>query len=208
MAKKAAKKAVAKPGPALARPGDPLIMPDGSQHQPIKHKAAFEKEKADFKLDAHTFRGKSQKNLRDLAAPVNMFNAIAAVLGYSIMGVGDREVADALKCTTTELEAIRQHPAYNELFDTFYHAVISADSDSLTGRIASYSHSALDTVAVLSKNAENEAVKLRASTDILDRAGVTPKLNEMKGMMKNDTLRIQVTRPGRDGEIGVTVEID
>ena len=47
-------------------------------------------------------------------------HAIAAILVYSIMNVGDREIAEALGCSTSDIERLRSHAAYTEIFEAFF----------------------------------------------------------------------------------------
>lgn len=205
MAKKTTKKKTTALGPALADPGDPLVLPSGEVLQPILPSSHFGDVNRANKIDPVKFRGKKQHNLKDLPAPVGVMHGIAAVMVYSIMNVGDREIADALKCTVSDIERLRAHAAYTEVFEAFFGNVLSAHSDSLMGRIASYSHGALDRVAHLSANAQNEAVSLRASTDLLDRGGLSAKSIDQAGAMKKDTLRIQINRPDGQEAISVTI---
>jgi hypothetical protein len=211
MAKRVAKK-VSKPrqsnlpGPSLADWGDPLVLANGDILQPIKPAGMFEEVNQRNRIDPVAFRGKKQHNIKDLPAPKNVMHAISAVLVYSIMNVGDRESADALGCSTVDIEKLRAHTAYTEIFDAFFNGVISAHSDSLMGRIAAYSHGALTTVAHLSENAQNENVKLRASTDLLDRGGLSAKSIDQSGQMRKDVLRIQINRA--DGTQDMSIELN
>ena len=205
MAKGATSKAKS-PALQLAAPGDPLVWTDGSVVQAQVPGKEFKKPPS-TSIDPQTFKGKKQRNIKDLPAKDGTFHALAAVLAYSFMGVGDREIADALRCSVADLDELRKHAGYLELFETVFGEIISADSESLTGRIAAYSHGALNTVAHLSTNAAKEETKLRASTDILDRAGVRPKDMQDKNKLANSTLRIQIL-DSRDGSVDINLSMD
>ncbi len=191
--------------PQLARPGDPLVLASGQILEPLKLPNFLPKLREETKTDPAKFRGKKQKNISELPAPPNMLNAIAAVMLYSFYGVGDREIADTLKCTVVELEAIRNHAAYAEYFETLSEQIISADSDSIKHRIAAYQHAALDKVAAISVHGKKEENALRASIDLLDRGGNTAKNANDVNMQKN-TLRIQLISEKGD-QTNINVEI-
>ncbi len=193
--------------PELARPGDPYVMVDGTVLQPVLLPTVLPQLKQDTKIDPALFRGKRPRNMADLPAPANMMNAIGAVMLYTFFGVGDREIATALKCSVAELEGIRGHSAYSEFFELISGELISANSDALQNRIAAYQHAALDKVAHIAVYGKREENQLRASVDILDRGGNSPRaIGERATTMKN-TLRIQIVKAdGNDTDINVTME--
>jgi hypothetical protein len=124
---------------------------------------------------------------------------------YTMLGVGDREIADALGIDVRRVEDVRAHSAYKECFDTVVDTFINKNSDLLAARIAAYSHSALDVVGHLAMHGQKEETQLRASTDLLDRAGVKAKDNAERNSMNNRSeLRIIVV----DGKKDVSVDVN
>src|SRR5688572_5679560 len=105
---------------ALARVGDPLVTESGQVVHPegyINGKP-LPKEKPSLVLDAGTFRPLKKRNLKELPAEVGTINGVAAVFMYTMLGVGDREIADALGIDVRRVEDVRAHSAYKECFDT------------------------------------------------------------------------------------------
>ena len=203
-AKKAAGKKGGAYGTALARVGDPLVTEKGAKIEPdgYANGRPLPKEAPAMVLDAETFRPLKKRNLKELPAEVNMINGVAAVFMYTMLGVGDREIADALRITVPEVEAVRAHSAYKECFDTVVSTFIDKNSDLLAARIAAYSHSALDVVGSLATTGKKEETKLRASIDLLDRAGVKAKDVEARNLgNKGNELRIVVVEPGKDTKV-------
>ena len=203
--------AVPKPvRPTLARVGDPWVAPDGTKVAPLLPTDFIPRVKEDTKVNPVTFRGKRRRNMNELPAAANMMNAIGALMMYSFFGVGDREVASALKCSLIELDEIRKSAAYAEYLDLIGTEIITADSDNIAHRIAAYSHGALDTIANVSAHGKTETNRLRASMDLMDRGGYAPKvLAENKVALKN-VLRIQVMDDlcnGSDLNIQLTTEL-
>lgn len=196
--------------PVLARVGDPWVAPDGTIVAPILPSDFVPRVKEDTKIDATKFRGKRRRNINELPAAPNMMNAIGALMMYSFYGVGDREIANALHCSTVELEEIRKSAAYTEYLDLIGSEIISADSDNITHRIAAYSHGALDTIANVSAHGKTETNRLRASIDLMDRGGYAPKAVAEKQVSLKNVLRIQVLDDlgnGKDMNIQLTTEV-
>jgi len=196
--------------PALARVGDPWVAPDGTKVGPMLPADFIPRVKEDTKINPVTFRGKRRRNMNELPAASNMMNAIGALMLYSFFGVGDREVANALKCTVVELEEIRKSAAYSEYLDLIGSEIITADSDNIAHRIAAYSHGALDTIATVSAHGKTETNRLRASMDLMDRGGYAPKAVAEKQIALKNVLRIQVLDDlgnGKDLNIQLTTEV-
>ena len=182
--------------PALARVGDPWVAHDGTIVMPEYPEDYFPRVKADTKIDPVAFRGKRRRNVTELPAPPNVLNVVGAIMLYTMYGVGDREIATALKCSVMDVEEIRAHAAYAEYLELMGGEIISAESDSLTHRLAAYAHGALDTIAHVSRHGKAEGNRLRASIDIMDRGGFAPKAVAEKQISLKNVLRIQVMDDG------------
>lgn len=169
--KKPTKKPVSKPkSKELARPGDPFVAPDKSviSPEPISRTPAADVNTA---IDPATFRPNARRTLKDLPADVSMINGVACVFLYTMVGVGDRQIAEALKISIEQVRQMRGHSAYSECFNMVVGEFINANSDHIQARIAAYSHGALSQVANIAFNGEKENNKLRASKDLLEMGG-------------------------------------
>ena len=159
----------------LARVGDPFIAPDGSLIAPEYPEDYFPRVKEETKINPVTFRGKRRRNLNELPAQTNIMNAVGAVMMYTFFGVGDREIAQALKCTVQEIEEIRAHAAYCEYLELIgqksYRRKVKMLHIALP-RMLMVPLTRLHTSRVTVKL--NQTV-LRASIDIMDRSGFNPK---------------------------------
>lgn len=192
---------------ALARVGDPLVTETGQKIDPEGYASGRPVKEAPpaMVLDAETFRPTKKRSLKELPAEASLINGVGAIFMYTMLGVGDREIADALKITVTQVEEVRRHSAYKECFDIVVDGFINKNSDLLAARVAAYSHSALDVVGSIAMNGKKEETKLRASIDLLDRAGVKPKdVAERNSNNKSNELRIIVV----DGAKDVNLNID
>lgn len=193
-----------KPGRGLARPGDPLIAPDGSKVEQIGGGSRGKPEPSQVIIDPAVYRPEKRRTIKELPSEIQIVNAVAVVFMYTLLGVGDREIADALKTTVEDINQLRSHSAYGECFQIIHSEFINANSELLTSRIAAYSQTALQTVGTLVVEGKKEEVRLRASIDILDRAGVRPKDQEQRGLATQNHLRIIVV----DGDTETNVKVD
>lgn len=174
----------------LARKGDPLVLPDGREVSPeplpgeeeIPHSTG---------IDTKKFRPVRKRTLKELPTSVQMLNGISCVFMYTLLGVGDREIANALKITPSELASIRKHAAYKDCFENVLDEFISANSNLIQARIASYGRKAVDNIMTIAETSKKEENKLRANIDIADRAGITAKANQKTVL--ND-LHITITK--------------
>jgi len=195
------------PVPILARVGDPFVAPDGSLIAPSYPEDYFPRIKEETKIDPKAFRAKRRRNLNELPGQSNIMNAVGAVMMYTFFGVGDREIANALKCSVTDVEEIRAHAAYAEYLDLIGSEIINAESENVTHRIAAYAHGALDTIAHVSRNGKVESNRLRASIDIMDRGGFNPKMVAEKQISLKNVLRIQVLDEYGSGKGDINIEL-
>lgn len=193
------------PGMGLARPGDPLVSATGERLEPIGGKPISKKEQAQQGvIDPAEYRPMKKRSIKELPAEVNITNAVSVVFMYTMLGLGDREIAETLKTSVDDIQGLRQHSAYGECFSAIHSEFISANSELLTSRIAAYSQTALKTVGNLITEGRKEEVRLRASIDMLDRAGVRPKDQDHKANQQQSHLRIIIV----DGDKTTNVQVD
>src|SRR5690348_11660115 len=157
----------------LARPGDPLVLPDGRVLKDPKARAAETRALVPA-FAASDYKASRQRSIKDLPGSPGVMNAVAAVMVYTILGISDREISDILRITPDQVREVKKHTAYSDTFEVVKAEFINENSELLQSRIAAYSHAALDTVANLMAEGEMDAIKLRAAQDILDRGGARP----------------------------------
>lgn len=185
----------------LARPGDPLVLGDGSivpEHKGVPAEALVQR--AYEELNPAKFRPTRKRDAKDLPAPISVMKGIGVVFAFTMMGMTDREMASILDISMELLDELRNHSAYKELFDTIHTEFVNANSELLASRIAAYSHSALDTVAKMAGSAKHEPTRFKAADSIIDRAlgGA-----EARGQKDKGTLRIVVLDDERDVNINI-----
>lgn len=189
----------------LAQPGDPLALSNGEIIESEDTDAIDDNALEELKriVDPITFRPAERKSLKELPAPVGTINGCAVVFMYTLLGIGDREIADALDITPDQLDAIREHPAYAECFNTVLVRFIDANSELLQSRLAAYSHAALTTTAEIMLHGKKEENKLRAAIDTLDRSGARPQDNVGRQNAGKDHLRIVIIDNEKQIEVSI-----
>jgi hypothetical protein len=178
----------------LAKPGDPIVLADGSEHYP-EPLPGEEPPEHSTGINPRTFKPAKKRTLKDLPTTPAMLNGIACVFMYTVMGIGDREMANALSITPAELTAIKKHPAYRDCFEGVLDEFISVNSNLIQARIAAYGNSAVTNIMDIASNGKKEENKLLANIDIADRAGIGGK-NVQKNAL-ND-LHITISKGDAD----------
>lgn len=200
----------------LAKPGDPLVSRNGVLIDPeLPRSAVLDKlpapvgspSKNSVGFEPPLFRASKRKNLNELPAPANVLNGVGAVFMYTCLGVGDREIADTLNITTMQLEELRNHSAYIDCFNIVVDELISANSDALQARIASYATRAVENIMDVAENAEKDETKLRANQDIADRAGVGAKQLAERKSGQVSSLRIMILDDDKSVNVDLNVTL-
>lgn len=188
----------------LARPGDPYVSPDRTivAPEPISRTPAVN---VDTKIDPKNFKPNARRTLKDLPADVRMVNACSCIFMYTLMGIGDRQISEALKISITQVHQIREHSAYAECFNLVVGEFVNANSDHIQARLAAYSHGAVSKIADIAFNGEKENNQLKASNDLLNYAGFGKRDGAGKGDSLMNELRIVFVE--NEGNVNVNVGV-
>ncbi len=185
----------------LARDGDPYVMADGKVIQPENMFPDPAKDAALAK-SSKAYRPLRKRSIQDLPAMPNVMKGIALVFTLTILGVSDREIGELLGVTSSQVRSVRNHVGYGETFEIGAAEFVSAKSQRLVSRIAAMADDAIEQVHNISVNGHKEANVLKASIDILDRAGVKAKDTEAHRQQQNE-LRITIIKGGNDADVEV-----
>lgn len=192
-------------GRPLPRPGDPLVLADGTivkeevRHEPLKLGATT------LSTDPTNFRPAGKRIIRDFPANTQMFKALSVVFSFTMYGISNLEICDELGIDVDQLNELRAHHGYQELFNSVFSEFINANSDMLQSRIAAYSAAAVSKIGHLSTHGKKEETQLAASKDILDRAGMRPQDLEKVQAASMNELQIRITKKSDDVVVDVKV---
>lgn len=184
---------------SLARPGDPLVKADGKV-VPDRKRAPVDTSRV---VDPISFRPMKKRTMRELPGGVGQINGAAAVFTYTMLGVSDREICDALKIDMEQLATIKTHPVYSDIFETVHNEFINTNSEIIQSRIAAMAHDALDSISNIAVHGKQEKNVLLASQDLLERGGISVKNFEQKKNVALTGLKILVTE--EKGTVEVTI---
>lgn len=183
----------------LAKWGDPYVTPTGAIIQPDNINGGVDEAPV---LNVVEYKPQKKRSAKELPAPPLTINAIACVFMYTMLGLGDREIADTLKITVEKLELIKKHSAYAECFEIVTGEFITINSEMIHARIAAYGHDALSSVADIALKGKDEKNRLRGSMFLMGAGGFGAK-DQQKSVAQND-LRIVIINKEHD----VRVEVD
>lgn len=113
------------------------------------------------------------RRVDDLPVPPKQLNAISVVLIYTMLGVNDQAMSDAVGVSIEVIQKIRQSDGYRRVFDAVVEQINESDQEYVRnlfvrgGKVAAAK--VLDLV-----DSENEATAIMAAKDVLDRGGHRP----------------------------------
>lgn len=180
---------------ALACPGDPYVTVDGKVVKPIDAHVDVEDEV--FKVSAQSFKPTNRRSIRELPAEVSVMKGIACVFVFIMLGMSNRDIAEALGIAVDQVKQVREHKAYGEVFDTISGEFVNSNSQYIGARLAGYSNDALTKLAQIAFNGEKEENRLKGNVELLGMAGVTSKKTDAeRNSVSMNELHIIVTEGG------------
>jgi hypothetical protein len=156
-------------------------------------------------VEPKKFKSTKRRSLNELPAPAGTMNGVACVLVYTLMGISEYDIADAMKVGIDDVKKLKKHSAYSEAFGIVSGEFINANSELLASRLAAHSHIALDGVVDIAKNGKKESNKLKANMDLLTRGGVTAKDHASQASMHKSELRIMYVDDGVEVSVSHTI---
>lgn len=161
--------------------------------------------------------GKQQQNsvrikrsLADMPVPAKELNVISVICLYTLIGLSERDIAEALNITADRVARVKMLDAYSTVYEYVTKAIIDEDSEDVAHLFAAHARKAAQSVLQLATDEDtNAAVRLGAAKDILDRAGHRPiDRIQVQGQL-DQTLRIMYVEEEKSGAVidGEAVQI-
>jgi len=145
------------------------------------------------------------RKLGDLPEQTEKMNAIAAVLMYEGIGLGDDDIAVILRTSTENIERLKELDAYAQLREMFDVAVFE-DAKRTANHIVSRASANAAERVVQGISDPDPTVAIVASREVLRLAGVGTDRSDPS---KVSSLNIKITRSGdKSRDDDVTVEIN
>lgn len=143
----------------------PTINPDAASVHEQPSRSTFERG-----------RDKSNRvfrlNAADLPAAPRSITSVGIVWLYFMLGLSDHDIADATGMRMDQIEHIKGLQLFERIGKSIIDNAAKLHDDDIRTRLVVMSSKALDNIADIANDARvDAAVKLRASQDVLDRAG-------------------------------------
>ena len=145
------------------------------------------------------------RKLGDLPEQTEKMNAVACVLMYTGVGLGDDDIAIALKTSTENVQRLKELDAYKQLSEMF-DATVFEDAKRTANHIITRASADAASTMVDAVYDKDKAIALTASRDVLRLAGVG---TDRADASKISALSIKITRSSDASKNDdVTVEIN
>ena len=154
---------------------EPLVLADGTKIDPISGAVVQDDllvevpNTADMKREIVA----SRKRISDLPVPPQQMNTLSVIISYSLFGINDKDIANILAIPLVQLLTIKSSDVYKDLQDSLVENIITSDSADVRGLFVQKSRTAANKMFAL-MDSDNEATRLTASKDVLDRSGQRP----------------------------------
>jgi hypothetical protein len=183
----------------LAKWGDPYITLDGKVVSPDAINGGIDESVP--KINLAEYKPSKKRTIRELPAPVPTLKGIACVFMFTTLGLGDREIADALGISVEQMKGLKGSPAYAECFEAVTSEFISVNSELINARIAAYSHDALSEIANVALRGKEERNRLRGSMYLMGAGGYGDKSKLAGNAAAKNDLRIVII--GKDQDVRI-----
>lgn len=204
--------------------GQPIVLPDGSMLLPeadtsgskvvsaetVEEQRLHEEVEQELTEVLDDFgeediRSIVKRTLADVSIPFAQMNAIMLVATYTIWGLEDFAIGKLMNVETQNVERIREHDAYDEIYRQLIESFRYAEAATVHGYISSKAKAAAQVVVSTLRSPSGD-LRFTAAKDILDRSGFRPADRVEHVHKFDDELKIRyvsddVTPPTIDLEI-------
>ena len=115
----------------------------------------------------------SRKRISDLPVPPQQMNTLSVIISYTLFGINDEDIANALVIPLEQLQAIKESETYDDLQQQLIKNILESDASDVRNMFVAQSRNAANTIFSL-MTSNNEATRGVAAKDVLDRAGQRP----------------------------------
>lgn len=188
--------------PSLADEGEPLRLKDGTLVYPSgKRVSPSEQELAKpvhvevpAPSKAQVLIARTRKRIADLPAMPKSMNTVSVILGYTLFGLDDQDIAIATGLSVDQIGRIRMSEAYGILQDEATKAILANDADSVRNVLAAKAQRAAQRMAAF-VDSENDSIAFAAANNVLDRTGHRPvDVHEHKIAIESELRIVHVKR--------------
>lgn len=151
----------------------------------------------------------TRRKLADLPDVPKTMNAVSVILSYTLFGLDDDEISVATGLSTMQVRNIRSGEAYSIMHGDIVRSIVAAETDDVRDMFMKHSRDAASTVINAMTNEKLRMdVRMKAATDVLDRAGFRPNdVVEHRHKMEGGLVIEVVKKDGREMPV-IDMEVD
>tara|TARA_R110000796_G_scaffold128068_5_gene243504 strand:- start:561 stop:1151 length:591 start_codon:yes stop_codon:yes gene_type:complete len=161
----------------LPQGSEPLILADGTVISPENGNVIVEEHvitvpnTVDIKREITA----SRMRVSDLPVPPDQMNTLSVIIGYSMMGVSDDDIANVIMIPLEQIKSIKLSDEYRLVQDGIVNNIMNSDSSSVRNMFVEGSRNAASLmVQVVNDSEMGINTRMSAAKDVLDRAGQRP----------------------------------
>lgn len=149
---------------------------------------------------------RTKRHIADIPDNIRNANACSVIISYTLFGLDDYEIGQALGITDAQLDRVRSSETYQLMFDAVCQSVLDAQSDNVRDIFQQHAKTAANVLVDALHNG-SRTEKVGAAKDFLDRAGHRPvDIVEHRHRMEGG-LVIEVVRKNKD-EVAPVIEME
>ena len=150
--------------------------------------------------DARSFEVHTRRHLKDIPDTQRNSNAAVIIVGYTLFGLDDYEICQALSITDAQLTRIRESETYDVVHTAIVRSVLDAEADNVRDVFRQHARTAVHVLVDTLHNG-TRGERTAAAKDFLDRGGHRPvDIVEHRHRMEGG-LVIEVVKKNRDDQM-------
>tara|TARA_R110000787_G_scaffold146484_1_gene260219 strand:+ start:2172 stop:2762 length:591 start_codon:yes stop_codon:yes gene_type:complete len=161
----------------LPQGSEPLILADGTVISPENGNVIVEEHVVTVPntVDIKREITASRMRVSDLPVPPDQMNTLSVIIGYSMMGVSDDDIANVIMIPLEQIKSIKLSDEYRLVQDGIVNNIMNSDSSSVRNMFVEGSRNAASLmVQVVNDSEMGINTRMSAAKDVLDRAGQRP----------------------------------
>lgn len=162
---------------ALASPTQPLVLADGTKIDPSTGEVIKDLPPiVEVPSNTETQRelAYTRRTLRDLPEVPAKMNVVSVVLSYELFGLQPQDIAIATGLPVAQIKAIQKTDVYESYKQDILRRFEETEAATVRELFAKKAMAAANKVVSIMETTENDGLAMKASQDVLDRAGHRP----------------------------------
>ena len=191
----------------LPEPDEPMTTKNG-ELPPIGGSPTSRLTAIPSNLSVQRQAAKVRRSLEDIPVDTKELNAVSIIAAYTLIGLSDSDIGIATGLSPEQITRIKDSEGYSYVYEAAVEAAIDSDAEGVRHIISTHSRNAVEEIARLSTGSEMDSVRLRASQDLLDRAGHRPVDVVAHQHTLEGELTIRHVKARNDGDLSIDLDVE